>query len=828
MTLLQRISRSISSCGFIPSRWLRRPGKRKYVKVFLVGLFTLVAALSMSRRNSDHPYNSNIRVPSDAHRFSEEIRKVPKSVEYDVKEEAASRHLMGLKNCSETPSELLGTLFINPNITPSYEEVEKVSGPDLLKGGCYVPTACKPLQKVAVIIPFKDRDAHLKTLLYYLHPILKRQKTKYCIYVAEQFDNGQFNKAMVMNAAFEEAMKLDSYDCIVFHDVDMIPENDMNMYMCGNQPRHLSPAIDKFEYKPHYGTDFGGVTGISPKQYRKANGHSNQFWGWGGEDNDMEFRIFYNKMKIVPSDLKVGRYKMIVHKHPWKFSPNQFPFRLNKTREIRATTDGLSDLKYLLVDTVRQSTYTKFVIDVRRIEVKRITLFVDGKPTMDIDINPVKGACVWKKWDGITLEDVYQFDRLTIYHSLDLAKRECEAMGLVCGGVVKEDNGEHYTLHLKAMPRHREDILERLIKENNGKLPLGALGNDLRHAQLRIKELAALGEIKLDHRFDDNDTSHGLTKREFSNYILPFHNYHGTPTAYIKYCPSILGAYQPLPQPIEVHVDKNIMNWVDEHYNGNIRHYFSFEVEMKVILTPSKFLYYRDSKHFEAQLNKGENFYTFHWPTDKIPDFSKPDTPREYMLKTVEFTIPNIPGCYAVESKIQDRYQQPYFQWNWWFEVTSGDRQVDAAAREVYWRKQMNDNAVQRANSKMSDARQQEAKQAKREREFQKKMAEIHRNDLRIQENHLKGINEKPKAVEVEKPPKRNNVREDIDDYERAPKESLPIEVYDPMKTIAPVIQGKYTSPAPFNVGGPVHRQFHGALPKHLKEKAAAKNLQKA
>ena len=52
-------------------------------------------------------------------------------------------------------------------------------------------------------------------------------------------------------------------------------------------------AIDKFEYKPHYGTDFGGVTAITPEQYIKANGHSNEFWGWGGEDNDMEFRIKY-------------------------------------------------------------------------------------------------------------------------------------------------------------------------------------------------------------------------------------------------------------------------------------------------------------------------------------------------------------------------------------------------------------------------------------------------------------------------------------------------------------------------------------------------------
>ena len=52
-------------------------------------------------------------------------------------------------------------------------------------------------------------------------------------------------------------------------------------------------AIDKFEYKPHYGTEFGGVTAITPEQYQRANGHSNEYWGWGGEDNDMEFRIAY-------------------------------------------------------------------------------------------------------------------------------------------------------------------------------------------------------------------------------------------------------------------------------------------------------------------------------------------------------------------------------------------------------------------------------------------------------------------------------------------------------------------------------------------------------
>ncbi len=36
---------------------------------------------------------------------------------------------------------------------------------------------------------------------------------------------------------------------------------------------------------------FGGVSALSAAHVRKVNGFSNQFWGWGGEDDDMSQRI---------------------------------------------------------------------------------------------------------------------------------------------------------------------------------------------------------------------------------------------------------------------------------------------------------------------------------------------------------------------------------------------------------------------------------------------------------------------------------------------------------------------------------------------------------
>ena len=52
-----------------------------------------------------------------------------------------------------------------------------------------------------------------------------------------------------MNAGYLEAKELFKFDCVVFHDVDMIPEDDRNFYSCINSPRHVAPYVNKFNYK---------------------------------------------------------------------------------------------------------------------------------------------------------------------------------------------------------------------------------------------------------------------------------------------------------------------------------------------------------------------------------------------------------------------------------------------------------------------------------------------------------------------------------------------------------------------------------------------------
>ncbi|XP_034722381.1 pharyngeal muscle protein 2-like [Etheostoma cragini] len=90
-----------------------------------------------------------------------------------------------LEKCPETSPLLVGPLRVEFNMALDLQRVEK-ENPNLRLGGRFWPGTCRAQQKVAVIIPFRKRDEHLKFWLYYLHPILQRQQLDYGVYVINQ------------------------------------------------------------------------------------------------------------------------------------------------------------------------------------------------------------------------------------------------------------------------------------------------------------------------------------------------------------------------------------------------------------------------------------------------------------------------------------------------------------------------------------------------------------------------------------------------------------------------------------------------------------------
>ncbi|TWW71071.1 Beta-1,4-galactosyltransferase 1 [Takifugu flavidus] len=208
---------------------------------------------------------------------------------------------------------------------------------------------------VAIIIPYRNRHEHLKHLLFYLHPMLVRQQLDYGIYVINQDGEGVFNKAKLMNVGFAEALKDYDYECFVFSDVDLVPMDDRNFYRCFESPRHLSVAIDKFNFQLPYNTIFGGVSSFSKQQFLTVNGYSNTYWGWGGEDDDMYKRIIFHGMSINQPDHMTGKYKMIKHQRDKnnEVSPNMF-------LHAGPTPPGQQANELILLHTLKEVLHSKY------------------------------------------------------------------------------------------------------------------------------------------------------------------------------------------------------------------------------------------------------------------------------------------------------------------------------------------------------------------------------------------------------------------------------------------------------------------------------------
>ncbi|XP_066990437.1 beta-1,4-N-acetylgalactosaminyltransferase bre-4-like [Macrobrachium rosenbergii] len=260
--------------------------------------------------------------------------------------------------CPTVPPNLVGVLKINATVPP-IEEQERNSS-NLEPGGRYRPAECRSRHRVAIIIPYRNRAYHLPVFLYHMHPILQRHQIDFAIYVVEQAGNGSFNRGKLMNVGALESLKLYPYDCFIFHDIDLLPEDDRNLYTCPEQPRHMSVAVSTLGYKLLSPDMFGGVSAMTVPQFKKVNGFSNIFWGWGGEDDDMTNRIKFHGFVIARYPEPIARYLMLKHQ---KAVPSPSRFQSVYDGKSKLTTEGLNNIKYKVLDMKLHRLYTWILAD---------------------------------------------------------------------------------------------------------------------------------------------------------------------------------------------------------------------------------------------------------------------------------------------------------------------------------------------------------------------------------------------------------------------------------------------------------------------------------
>ena len=177
--------------------------------------------------------------------------------------------------------------------------------------------------KYSIIIPYRNREEHLETLLPRLQEVFINKD--YEIIISEQGNDDNFQIAMVENIGFIHS----TGDVIVLHQVDYYPSDDVNYNFEGNVtlPARKAFFLDKdnkelrhqddipggyrsfcYEVNPDF---YGGVIMMSREQFETINGINPLYKGWGNEDEDLRERFVWANIPVKRNE--TGTFLCLYH-----------------------------------------------------------------------------------------------------------------------------------------------------------------------------------------------------------------------------------------------------------------------------------------------------------------------------------------------------------------------------------------------------------------------------------------------------------------------------------------------------------------------------------
>jgi hypothetical protein len=174
----------------------------------------------------------------------------------------------------------------------------------------------------SIIIPYRDRQAHLEVMLPRLQEVFKDKQ--YEIIISEQNDNDNFNLANTQNIGVQHAKG----NIIILHQVDYYPTDDVS-YGIGNQP--VLPAKkgifinEDFTHRDIYDIPggyrnwsneidpnfYGGVIIMRKEHWDNINGINPLYKGWGNEDEDLRERFKWAGYNPIRNE--IGTFLCLYH-----------------------------------------------------------------------------------------------------------------------------------------------------------------------------------------------------------------------------------------------------------------------------------------------------------------------------------------------------------------------------------------------------------------------------------------------------------------------------------------------------------------------------------
>jgi hypothetical protein len=228
--------------------------------------------------------------------------------------------------------------------------------------------------KAGIVVPYRDREYHLKLFIPKIVEILKFRNINYQIYIVEQEAGKPFNRGKLLNIGTIFSI-IDGCDYLVYHDIDTIPvSNDIFYNYPGEKINHIFG----------YTMSVGGVTSLPVSIIEQINGYHNNFWGWGFEDMDLKFKLEMCKLIIDETDSVFSNIDIDENKH---VDERKFLWLNNCDTHIRTSlSDGVTN-----EDDKRRNAYyrekNKQLYALNQQNYSKTRTFHDGLSTTDFKVN---------------------------------------------------------------------------------------------------------------------------------------------------------------------------------------------------------------------------------------------------------------------------------------------------------------------------------------------------------------------------------------------------------------------------------------------------------
>ena len=252
------------------------------------------------------------------------------------------------------------------------------------------PTVVYPFTEtkatIAIITLFRDndkgaREKQRKEFIRRMNRIMAPYR--YHIFIIEQSADGQpFNIGKLKNVGFKIAGEWEKthdmkFTNFIFSDIDMIPDDELLQYYVKPIKKPISLAIRGTRYDQRDMESkkifLGAVLGFNRHDFEEINGYPDNFWGWGGEDDALLYRLVASDVGAVQIP-KVGAVidleekKTIAEKLETVVKDNQRWEKLYIDMTLWQK-NGLSNLNYkLLKMTDEAENTTQYLVDLMKLE----------------------------------------------------------------------------------------------------------------------------------------------------------------------------------------------------------------------------------------------------------------------------------------------------------------------------------------------------------------------------------------------------------------------------------------------------------------------------